>query len=108
MRMILSLPDPKELAESLSTELVDGPNAGKEVRFDGNAQVCMGPAAPAGVIYTATPLSFDGYTALCRPMTRTELRRLESEQGRRVADRGFYVLDILPAESAFIRRPRPL
>lgn len=107
-RMIRSLPDPEKLAYSLSIEFVGGPNADKELRFDGNAQVCMGPVVSCGAIYTATPLSFDGYTALYRPMTRKELRRLERERGRLVTCRGFYVLDILPAESAFIRRPRPL
>ncbi len=109
IRMILRLPDPEYLANSLATELENGPNADKVLRFDGNAQVCIGDAAPGGEnIYTATPLSFDAYTAIHRPMTGEELARLAEKLGRNVAGHGYYVVDILPAESAFLRKPRPL
>jgi hypothetical protein len=107
IRVILGLRDRKELADALRTELLDGPNASKELRFDLDAIAQADPHAPSRV-YTATPLCFDGYTALHRPMTRGELSRLGREQGRQVADRGFYVLDILSAESGFTRGPRRL
>ena len=100
------------LAEALLTELADGPNADKEVELkfdsDGNCEFLTSPAAHVGDIYTATPLSFDAYTALHRQMDHYELWRLEREQGRPVADRGFYVLDILPPESGFSRGTRQL
>ena len=108
IRMIMRSPDPAELSRVLLTELMDGPNAAAEVRYDGDAEVCSESIMPSGATYTATPLSYDGYTALHRRMTGAELTRLAREQGRGVAGTGFYVLDILPAESAFIRRPRPL
>jgi hypothetical protein len=101
--------DRKELADALRLELVGGPNAGKEYRFDsaGNARPGVDPGRPAGGIYTATPLSFGGYTAVHRPMTSGELKRLRQEQHHRPAARqGFYVLDIVSPESAFARRPQ--
>jgi hypothetical protein len=108
VRILLRLGDWEELAEALRTELVDGPNAGTELRFDadGNAEVHVASHGPGCVIYTATPLSCDGYTALHRPMTKEELERLSREVEGPVADRGFYVVDILPAESGFTRGPR--
>ena len=74
IRTVLGLPDPerKELADALRTELLDGPNADEEARFDG----------PDNVVYRGTPLSFDAYVALHRPMTKEELKRLRREQGR--------------------------
>jgi hypothetical protein len=106
IRMILnlSLTDRKQLGDALQTELVDGPNAASETRFDGNAQICrgQGPLVP-DLVYTGTPLSFDGYIAVHRPMTRTELDRLRDEQGREVAGHGVHVLDILPADWPFTR-----
>ena len=108
IRVVLGLKDRKELADALRTELVNGPNADKEVRFDSDFNAQTNPRVLSGVVYTATPLSFDAYTALHRPMTPAELARLSREQGRPVADRGFYVLDILSAESGFASRPRPL
>ena len=56
----------------LATELADGPNADKEIRFDsdGDAVVFTDHDDPDGqVYYTATPLSFKAYTAIHRPMT---------------------------------------
>jgi len=109
IRMILSSPDPLELGEALSVELMNGPNAAAEVRYNGNAEVCSALALPSGTIYTATPLSYNGCTAFHRPMTGAELIRLAREQGgSQIAGQGYYVLDILSAESAFVRRPRPL
>lgn len=90
--------DANGLADALRQELADGPNADKQYEFN-----------VADKTYTATPLSFDGYTAVHRPMARGELRRLGREERRRVADRGFYVLDILRAESGYLRRlPSPI
>ena len=108
IRVLLGFSDQssrKGLASALRTELVDGPNADKEIRFDSNitSQVYANPRTPVGMVYTATPLSFEGYTAIHRRMNREELRRLRREQGRSVGSHGFYVVDILPAESAFTR-----
>jgi len=110
---VLSLPDPsdrKELADALRTELVNGPNADKELELTAGeiGLTEMGMGMPDDTVYRATPLSFGGYTAIHRPMTEEELKRLQGEQGRPVAADGFYVADILLAESAFSRRPRPL
>jgi hypothetical protein len=103
IRAVVSLPDPadrKELGAALRTELMDGPNAHNELRFDKTLRVYSDRArAP----YTATPLSFAGYTAVHRRLTGEELRRLGREQDRLTAGQGVYVIDILPAESAFIR-----
>jgi hypothetical protein len=109
IRTVLSLLEParKELADALRTELLDGPNADKEVRFDGDMRVCDQTCGPDDVVYTGTPLSFDAYIALHRPMTREELQRLRREQGRRrVAAQGFFVPDILHPATAFTRGPR--
>lgn len=108
VRVLRSLGDSLELAGSLRVELIDGPNAGKQFEFEFTNGRNAGYAhVRAGVPYTAVPLSFNGYTAVCRPMTGEELRRLREEQARPVAARGIYVLDILPAESAF-SRPRTI
>lgn len=107
-RLIRSLANPVPLVDSLATELEKGPNADNEVRYDRNIELCPGTSAPSGVIYTATPLSIGAYTAIHRPMTDGELVRLEKEQGRPVADHGFFVIDILPPELGFTRRSRTL
>ena len=108
-QVIMDLADPLPLAESLSSELDEGPNADKEVRYRG-AVLCADHdgAVPADAIYTATPLSFLAYTAVHRPMTEAELARLQTHERRRVAACGFVVHDILAAESAIARRPHPL
>jgi hypothetical protein len=100
--------DQRGLDRVLAEELMDGPNADKEIRFDSDGW----PAAYADhgdsdgrVSYTATPLSFKAYTAIHRPMTEDELSRVPEKTGEPAADRGFYVFDILAAESAFTRRP---
>jgi hypothetical protein len=110
IRVISGLRDPKdrwELADALRTELVDGPNADKGLQFDseGAAQDYVFPGLPHGHVYTAIPLSFDGYTAVHRPMTPGELEQLGRQHDRPVAASGFHVFDILPAGSAF-GRPR--
>lgn len=105
-RAIMRARYPRELAAALRTELVDGPNAHNQVEFgfdnDGNT---VYPGVPGRVVYTAVPLSFNAYTAVYRPMAKDELDRLADELGRAVADCGFYVVDILSAESSF-SRPR--
>jgi hypothetical protein len=107
IRAIVGLADPgdrKELAAALRTELMNGPNARSEFRFDSDVQAFPGRAAGgARVVYTATPLSFDGYTAVHRGLSRQELRRLRQEKRQSTANQGVYVIDILPAESAFSR-----
>jgi hypothetical protein len=101
-RTVLGLQDPerKELAEALRTELLDGPNAAKEVGFDGDMRRIH---SDKGVVYTGTPLSFHAYLAIHRPMTADELRRLRRQEGRRVAERGCFVVDILHPATAFTR-----
>jgi hypothetical protein len=107
-RFVLALRWPKDradLADALRQELAgDGPNSDKEFRFDsyGNA---VTSADPDGAVYTATPLSFKGCTAIHRPMTRAELQRLRRELGHSVARTGVHVFDILRPDSGFSRRP---
>jgi hypothetical protein len=102
IRSVLSLPyaDRKGLADALRTELLDGPNASREVAFDVDSRL------GGKRVYTAVPLTFDAYVAIFRPMDRTELRRLGKEQQRRVAAKGFFVLDLLEPGAAFGRGPR--
>ena len=104
-RYLPSTEDQSGLANALRQELLDGPNADNEFRFDcdGKPQVNVGLDPPSGVIYTATPLSFRAYTAVHRSMTRAELARLSAEQGRPVTSRGFHVFDLLRAEQGFAR-----
>jgi hypothetical protein len=101
------LPDPgerKKLADALRTELINGPNAHNEYTFDSDVRAYSDRGAgPGKAVYMATPLSFAGYTAVHRCLAREELRRLRREQGPSTAAQGLYVIDILPAESAFIR-----
>jgi hypothetical protein len=98
--------DREGLLQALAVELQNGPNAAKEIRFDSSryADVDLGDAEEG--VYTATPLSFHGYTALHRPLTQTDLKRLAKQEQRATADDGYYVIDILPAETAFRRWPR--
>jgi hypothetical protein len=110
IRAVLTVPktDRRKLADALRTELMNGPNADKELKLelDWNAQAHADPSANVDrIIYTATPLSHAGCTAVHRPMTEAELKQLRREQGRLMADQGFYIIDILPAESAFSRPP---
>lgn len=110
IRTVLSMPkdDREGLAEALRIELLKGPNASREFRFDSDVRACPPGVTPNGRVYTATPLSFAGWTAVHRPLTKDEMARLRREQGRSTARQGFYVIDILPAESAFGRPgPRP-
>lgn len=111
IRVVLGLPDPvirRRLADALQAELIDGPNARNEFRFDDASYSDRG-VGPGQVIYTATPLSFAGYTAVHRRLTSEEQDRLHQELDRSTAALGVYVFDILRAESAFIRTvPRPV
>jgi hypothetical protein len=92
------------LKTALQTELIDGPNAAYRHEFEIGSDYNKNPYR--GLAYSALPLSFGGYTAVYRSMSSEELMRLKVEQGRSVSDCGFYVADILPAESAF-SRPKP-
>ena len=84
-----------------------GRTPNKEFPFDADGLGVTDPDAnPPGAVYTATPLSFGGYVVIHRPLTEAEIRRLRIEKGRSTADCGFYVIDILPAESAFNRSTR--
>lgn len=102
LRVVLGMDESrrKNLADALRTELLNGPNASKEVQYNVELRVCR--AGEAG-IYTATPLSFDGYVAVHRPLAKDELKALRQEQGRSAASKGFHVFDLLAATSAFSR-----
>jgi hypothetical protein len=110
MRFIAALQalDKAGLAEALRLELDDGPNADKEIHIDSSIWADPGQGTQVDTVYTATPLSFGGYTAIHRTLKKTEVKQLERQRGtdRLTADHGFYVIDILPAESAFRRWPR--
>ncbi len=108
VRTIRGLPsaDARELAAALAKELENGPNAVREVRFDSRIWKASRRGGSGDVIYTATPLSYHGHTVIHRPMTSAELERLGEQQARLTARRGFYVIDILPAETAFRHWPR--
>ncbi|MFG2236178.1 hypothetical protein ACGFNX_40350 [Streptomyces sp. NPDC048723] len=80
-----------DLADALRVELHDGPNADKEYSL-----------IHEGRTYTATPLSV-GLVAIHRPMEHGDLKRLGREQNRHVLKIGFYVADILSADSAILR-----
>lgn len=106
IRAILSLPDlgqRRELAAALGTELINGPNAHNEYTFDSDLQAHNPGEGQTRAVYAATPLSFAGYTAVHRGLTSEEFNRLRREQGPSAAVLGLYVIDILPAESAFTR-----
>jgi hypothetical protein len=96
-RAVLSVPyeERKRLAEALRTELLGGPNAGKEVCFD----------AGDGKAYKATPVSFGAYVVISRRLADDELERLRRERHRRVGA-GFFVADILHPGAAFTGGPR--
>ena len=83
------------LADALRQELDHGPNVRQEYRFEAQVE---GETRS----YTATPLSV-GYTAVHRPMTAAELRKLRQEQDH-AGSRGFHVADLLKPESGF--KPR--
>lgn len=102
-----------ELADALRTELANGPNIANEVRIDPSIWADADPGAPDDMAYRATPLSVDGYTAIHRPLSKAEIellaeQRLRERRRRLTATSGFYVIDLLPAESAFRRWPRPV
>jgi hypothetical protein len=102
--------DQREIDRVLRRELMYGPNSDKESRFDGdgNFGAYAEPNSPdSGFRYTATLLSYKAYTAIHRPMTKDELRREAQAAGQATAH-GFYVFDILPADSAFERSPHGL
>lgn len=99
--------DQQGLDRALADELIDGPNADKEVRFDANGAFLayVDPDLPGKLTcYTATLLSFKAYTAIHRPMTKDELGIAAAGTSDLAIDHGFYVFDILSAESAFVRR----
>jgi len=102
VRALLSLSDPARMALAmvLGTELLNGPNARKEAFYDADLRACRREKA----VYTATPLSYDAFVAVHRPLSEDELARLRREKGRRRAlAQGFHVLDILHLTTAFTR-----
>jgi hypothetical protein len=108
LRVIRGLPgDGRQgLSDALRRELDDGPHTAIEVRFDSTMWNDGGPV-DAEEVYTATPLSFCGYTAIHRLMTSTEIERLgQRNESSAAGRRGFYVIDLIAPESAFRRWPR--
>lgn len=105
LRNLVERSDRKMLADALRTELFDGPNTDNEVKLKrfSNEVGLTDPDMPDGTVYSATPLSTGGYIAIHRPMTEEELNRVARQQDRPVEAYGFYVVDILPADSAFSR-----
>jgi hypothetical protein len=85
----------KRLGDALRKELKGGLHEEKQFIFESD-----------GVSYTATPLSFRGYTAIHRPMTKGEIDRLREDRTGKTAGNGFYVIDILSMEYAWVRTPR--
>ncbi|MET9292599.1 hypothetical protein [Streptomyces sp. NPDC003077] len=84
--------DREGLADALEEELDDGPNRDAELtidRYNG---------------YVATPLSFEGYTAVHRPLTQAECKRYADQAEREIAEKVFLVVDILKADSGFRNR----
>ena len=67
VRALLSLSDPArtELAGALGTELLNGPNVRKEAFYDADLRACRREKA----VYTATPLSYDAFVAVHRPLS---------------------------------------
>ena len=104
----LRRPDREGVTRALKAELRDGPNADKEFSFGSSIYADAAPDDTEGSIYTATPLSFGGYTALHRPLTADEIERVAQRPDREQPYDGYYVIDILPAETAFRRWPRPV
>jgi hypothetical protein len=96
----LSQPDREGICAALLGELRDGPNAGKEIRFDPSNWSDVPSVEAKEQIYTATPLSFGAFTAVHRPLTAAEMDRLR-EQNNTTEDSGYHVVDILPPELAF-------
>ena len=88
-----------ELAAALRSELLQGPNAAIEVEFRLDSDAHEAPDRA----YKATPLSFGGYTAIHRRLTQDELWLTGQERNHAAADCLLYVVDIVPAESAFMR-----
>jgi hypothetical protein len=93
------------VSAALAAELVDGPNAAAEVRF-GSSMWADDEPRPDDVVYTATPLSFGGHTAIHRPLTPVELSRRAAQKNEVNGRTVFYVIDVLSAESAFRPWPR--
>ena len=81
-RAVLCVPfeDRRDLADALRRELLDGPNADKEVWYDAEMIRCADSGNPR--VYTGTPLSPGAYVAVHRPLTGEELGRLKKEQHR--------------------------
>lgn len=94
----MNQPDSEGLTRALRMELANGPNASGEIRFGFSIWADPDPGDRVEV-YTATPLTFGKYTVVHRQMTEAEMRRLALQSGRAAASRGFYVIDILPAEA---------
>ncbi|OJF13471.1 hypothetical protein [Couchioplanes caeruleus] len=90
IRDLRTVQDRDDLADCLGKELDQGPNAENVWVFQ------IGDRN-----YTATPLTFRGWVAIHRPLSRAELDRLGDEQGRRVESMGFLIHDLLPPHTAF-------
>ena len=94
--------DQRELNQVLEDELVNGPNADKEIRFDsdGHAPPC-GKGACADRVYIATLVSYRAYLVIHRPLTAQELGMASQVRPDIANDLGLYILDILAADPRF-------
>ena len=108
-RVLKSVTQPvaEGICNSLLTELRKGPNSKLEIRFDSSIGGDTLPGSSGETVYTATPLNFGAFTALHRPLRAAEIERMRGQHGG-LEDSGYYVVDLLPPETAFRRWPRPV
>jgi hypothetical protein len=97
--------DRRRLVDALKTELLNGPNAHNEIRFDPRKWADTGPSSDGP--WTATPLNC-GFAAVHRPLTKAELDRLAAKHGRPLEEPCLYVVDILSLGSIFGGGPHPV
>jgi hypothetical protein len=98
--------DQWELNQVLGDELINGPNAGNEIRFDsrGHAPPCDDGSC-AKRVYIATLVSYKAYLVIHRPLTAQELAMASQDRRDMPHDLGLYILDILAADPRFDLEP---
>jgi hypothetical protein len=88
----------KQLADCLTTELHEGPNARHAYQFPLGEDHA---GRRRRVIHTALPLSFQAYVAVYRDADARELRTLGEQENRSVCNAGYVVIDILNPATGF-------
>ena len=98
-RKSLTPVDQLELDQALREELVNGPNAANQVRFDygGHTPPC-GNGSCGTQVYITTLLSYRAYLVVHRRLTADELRIASQEHPNTGDDLGLFILDILTAD----------